>query len=79
MVDISKLKIGQKVHYAPSYMKENGEYENGIVKEIPEHSITEVRVVYNCDSDWKRFMEYTSALTIVSDLYMGWKHDTVEN
>jgi len=79
MVDTSKLKIGQKVHYQPEYMIESGEYENGIVKEIPEHSTTYVRVVYHCGGEWHRFMDFTSALTNSSDLYLGWKHDIIED
>lgn len=82
--DISKLKIGDKVHYMPDYnigKKYNEEtqqnediYENGIIKEIPEHSLDSVRVVYNCNGDWKNYKDYTSALTDIRDLYIGWKH-----
>jgi hypothetical protein len=75
MVDIAKLKVGQKVHYQPEHYKETGEYENGIVKEIPEHQLTSVRVVYNCNCDWENYMNYTSALTNARDLYTGWKHE----
>ena len=69
-MDIAKLKIGDKVHYTPR----EGVYENGMVKEIPDHTNTQVRVVYNCGSDWDNFMDYTSALTPISKLCMGWKH-----
>jgi hypothetical protein len=75
MVDIAKLKVGQKVHYQPEHYKETGEYENGIVKEIPENQLTSVRVVYNCNCDWENYMNYTSALTNARDLYTGWKHE----
>lgn len=70
-MDIAKLKIGDKVHY----LKFDGSYENGRVKEIPEQTINHVRVVYNCAGNWDDFMEFTSALTSVHDLGLGWRHD----
>lgn len=69
LADQSKLKIGQKVHYKSA----QGIIENGMIKEIPEHTTTAVRVVYNCNGDWKNFKDYTSALTNLSDLNDGWK------
>ena len=69
--DVSKLKIGDKVHYQPTHYGER--YENGIVKEIPEHTNDSVRVVYNCGGDWDNFKNYTSALTNKRDLFFGWK------
>jgi len=73
-IDISKLKIGDKVCYQPEHYKKNGEYENGMIKEIPEHTTKSVRVVYNCGGDWENFKNYTSALTNLRDLLSGWKH-----
>lgn len=73
MIDISKLKIGDKVCYQPSHYSED-RWENGMVKEIPEFSTDSVRVVYNCAGDWNNFKEYTSALTNARDLIIGWKH-----
>lgn len=72
MVDISKLKIGQKVCYCPIH-NPHAECENGIIKEIPEHSLDSVRVVYHCAGDWSNYKNYTSALTNVRDLQLGWK------
>jgi hypothetical protein len=74
IINISDLKIGDKVCYQPDHYKKDGKWENGIVKEIPEHTITAVRVVYNCAGDWKNFKNYTSALTDLRDLTLGWKH-----
>ena len=74
MVDISKIKIGDKVCYQPDHYKESGKYENGVVKLIPEESLDSLRVVYNCGGDWNNYMNYTSALTNVRDLELGWKH-----
>jgi len=73
MIDIADLKIGDKVHYQPSQYGDE-RWENGIVKEIPEWSLDSVRVVYNCGGDWKNYKDYTSALTNIRDLKLGWKH-----
>jgi hypothetical protein len=74
MIDIAKLKVGDKVHYVRDNSPED-EYENGMVKEIPDHTNTEIRVVYNCAGDWTNFRNYTSALTRLENLRLGWKHD----
>lgn len=66
------LKKGDKVHYQPAHYSEE-EWENGIVKEIPEHTTTAVRVVYNCAGNWDNYEDYTSALTNLSDLKLDWK------
>ena len=85
MVDISKLKVGDKVYYQPEHYKNilvldntteetvTEKWENGLVKEIPDWSTDSVRVVYNCCGDWNNYKDYTSALTNVNDLYLGWK------
>lgn len=72
-MDISKLKIGDKVYYQPSHY-EKDEWENGMVKEIPDHTTTAIRVVYNCAGDWDNFKNYTAAMTSITDLKLGWKH-----
>ena len=74
MIDISKIKIGDKVHYIPFEGCDESQLENGIVKEIPEHTNTAVRVVYRCAEELYRFMDYTSVLTNIKDLKLGWKH-----
>lgn len=76
MVDTAKLKVGDKVYYQPSHYKhdEPERWENGIVKEIPEHTTVHARVVYNCGGDWENYQNYTSALTCAEDLFLGWKH-----
>ena len=71
--DQSKLKVGDKVYYQPSHYPKN-QWENGIIKEIPDHTFDSVRVVYNCGGDWNNYKEYTSALTNLRDLHLGWKH-----
>lgn len=73
MIDISKLKIGDKVCYQPSYYG-NDRWENGMVKEIRDNVLDYIWVVYNCNGEWDKFKDYTSALTNIRDLRLGWKH-----
>lgn len=76
--DVTTLKKGDKVYYQPFYYH-NDEWENGIVKEIPDQSdpysyvYGTVRVVYNCNDDWDNYENYTGALTNGRDLNLGWK------
>lgn len=74
MIDIAKIKVGDKVHYQPEHYGEN-RWENGMVKEVPTHTNTAIRVVYNCAGDWDNFKNYTSALTDLRDLKLGWRHE----
>lgn len=76
MIDISKIKVGDKVHYIP--FAGSKFVENGIVKEIPTHTLEHVRVVYHCAGEWERFMDYTSALTPIERLFMGWPSDDAD-
>lgn len=78
MIDISKLSVGQKVYYQPEHYGED-RWENGIIKEIPEHTNNSIRVVYNCTGDWNNYKNYTSALTNLRDIKLGWKHKEVVN
>ncbi len=71
MIDIAKVKVGDKVHYIPDG---STQYENGVVKEIPDNQFTSVRVVYHCNGEWDNYMDYTSALTPTKHLFTGWKH-----
>ncbi len=73
MIDIAKVKVGDKVNYHPGHYSKN-EYENGIVKEIPPDNLLDVRVVYSCACDWEHYFNYTSELTRCRNLYMGWRH-----
>ena len=72
MMDIAMLKIGGRVCYQPDHYPKD-QWENGLVKEIPTHTLESVRVVYNCGGDWKNYRNYTSALTNLRDLTLGWK------
>ena len=72
-IDQASLKIGDKVHYQPEHYGD-GRWENGMIKEIPDHTTESVRVVYNCNGEWGRFEAYTSALTDLSDLKLNWRH-----
>jgi hypothetical protein len=73
--DFSLLKVGDKVRYQPTYFAGNY-WENGIIKEIPTHTNKAVRVVYHCSNDWDNYQNYTSALTSLSDLKLGWEELT---
>ncbi len=75
MVDISKIKIGDKVHYVPFDGCDESLIENGMVKEMPGHTNTSIRVVYSCGGNWDDYMNYTSQLTPINKLGMGWKHN----
>ena len=68
----SDLKVGDSVRYQPFHYRED-EWENGVVKEIPEHTLNSVRVVYNCGGEWHRYQDFTSAMTRLEDLKIGWK------
>ena len=70
--DIAQLRLGQKVHYQPAHYAES-EWENGIIKEIRETNLEAVWVVYNCNGEWARYTDYTSAQTNLRDLKLGWK------
>lgn len=73
MINQAILKIGDKVCYQPNHYPKNM-WENGMIKEIPEHTTDSIRVVYNCGGDWEDFTNYTSALTNLRDITVGWKH-----
>ena len=77
MVDIAKLSIGEKVHYQPTHYGTE-RFENGIVKGFPESSTDSVFVVYNCNGKWLDYKDYTGASTNARDLYLGWRHETIE-
>lgn len=67
------LKVGEKVYYQPVHYPDN-QWENGIIKEIPKHTDTAVRVVFHCAGNWEEFQNYTGAMTNLRDLTLGWRH-----
>lgn len=71
-IDIAALRVGQKVHYQPAHYRAD-EWENGRIKVIREGRTDGVWVVYNCAGDWENFVNYTSALTNLRDLKLGWR------
>jgi len=71
MIDIATLSVGDKVHYQPDYYVDR--WQNGIVKEIRKSMTDSVGVVYHCDNDWANYQNYTSALTDLRNLKLGWK------
>ena len=74
MIDIAQLRIGQQVHYQPEHYGDD-RWENGMIKEIREGKMDGVWVVYNCGGNWDYYMDYTSALTNLRDLKLGWRHE----
>lgn len=77
--NLDSLKIGSKVHYQPSHYRKT-EWENGIVKEIPEDANTpgsdqynSIRVVFLQNNDWDNYKDYASALTSLRDLHLDWR------
>jgi hypothetical protein len=67
------FEVGDEVCYQPPHYPKD-QWENGIVKEIPEHTPQSVRVVYHCGGEWDKYQNYCSALTDKRDLTKGWKH-----
>jgi hypothetical protein len=72
MLKPEEVAVGVKVRYEPSYYSES-EADNGMIKEVPPHSNDSVRVVYHCNGNWHKLENYTSALTNLRDLKLGWK------
>ena len=72
MLNITELHIGQKVRYSPKHYG-NDKWENGIIKELRATSPESAWVVYNCNQEWERYYDYTSAKTALRDLKLGWK------
>ena len=71
MIDIAKLRVGNKVRYQPQHYGDDA-WENGIIKEIREDRTDGVWVVYQCGGNWEYYDCYTGALTMLGDLRMGW-------
>lgn len=71
-IDIAQLRVGQKVHYQPSHYGAD-QWENGVIKEVRESRLDGVWVVYNCAGRWEHYREYTGALTMLTDLKLGWR------
>ena len=65
----SEIKAGMKVHYVDTF---SCKCENGIVKNL--HSKKDAAfVVYHCGGEWDDYYNYTGALTMLRDLYPGWR------
>lgn len=73
MIDIEKLKVGDKVYYQPDHYGKS-RWENGIIKEIRINDSDHVFVVYNCGDGWENYKNYTSARTNLRDLNLGWRY-----
>lgn len=74
MIEISKLQVGDKVHYRPDHY-EVEESLNGVVKEIRDDVDGAVWVVFSCACNWDNYAAYTGERTDLCDLHSGWvKH-----
>lgn len=71
-IALTKLKVGDLVYYIPFEGCDKSQYENGKVKDISMIETGNVRVVYHCADEWDKWMDYTSALTNIIQLRLGW-------
>ncbi len=71
------MKTADKVHYIPFKGAHPSLYENGIIKRETSNG-EGFFVIYNCNGEWDRMNEYTSANTRKSDLKPGW-HPNARN
>ena len=69
----SDLKVGDSVYYQPAHYPHD-KWENGVVSSIPSHTTESVFVVYNCGGEWHRCKDFTSAMTQLEDLKVGWRN-----
>lgn len=70
MIPFEEIKVGDSVTYIDPHNKEK--VELGMVKEVPNWTIKQVRVVFHCNEDWLHYYEYTSQLTDIEYLHKGW-------
>jgi hypothetical protein len=71
---MKKLKPGDKVYYIPFENCPPYKITDGVIKSIPDHTDKEVRVVFNCNQEWDNYQDYTSQLTRIDQLELGWFH-----
>jgi dTDP-4-dehydrorhamnose 3,5-epimerase-like enzyme len=62
-----ELIEGMKVTYCPQF----GNWQKGIVKHNPNNEKT-VFVVYKCNNEWDRYLDFTGEETDIEDLKIGW-------
>ncbi len=72
-MDLTNAIPGQKVHYIPFKGCSPSQYENGIIKTIPDDN--RAFVVYNCGGNWNDYENYTAQNTESSQLNDGWIYD----
>jgi hypothetical protein len=67
-IKITHINVGDYVWYIPFNNCSNSDWELGKVKDISMIGEGNVRVVYHCDGEWDNWMNYTSALTNMTQL-----------
>lgn len=72
---ILKLKPGDKVSYIPCEDCVPSQYEKGVVKIPCKRGENQIRVVYHCNNEWAAYEEYTSQLTPISRIKIGWPNE----
>lgn len=65
-----RFKPGDKVHY----VFDDKTTANGIVTECENHIYT--HVVFKCEGNWDRYMDYPAELCFDWNLVLGWKENT---
>jgi len=72
VIDITQLKIGDKVHYQPKHYCSH-DFRNGLVGEIREDVKDHVWVIYICSGGWPKHKDYKGEKTNLRDLKKGWR------
>lgn len=61
------INVGDKVHYTAPH----GATQNGIVKKVEDF----VFVVFHCNGEWDKYMDYTGQATRLQDITPGWVNE----
>ena len=61
--------IGQFIYYIPFDGCDPNQWQRGKIKSF-DNDKQRAFVVYNCDNDWKNYLDYTAAGTRYEDLYL---------
>lgn len=72
MVDVNKIKEGDKVHYKPRENCISLLIQNGIVKSKHLHNKEVLFVVKGIPNDWENFRDYKAELIEIKYLYYDW-------
>ena len=65
------MKIGDKVHYIPFKGCDDSLIENGKIKSFNVQTLNPY-VVYHCNNEWDKWMDYTGQNTPLECIKVGW-------